>query len=1597
MGTLIKLFMWLLLSLAAIPSELPAAAAEKAHRNVTAPNTAPVVIALRNDVSPFSFLGVDGRPAGLFVDMWKLCAARTGQEIEFKMGTWKDNLQALETGSADIIGAMLDAEGRAAWIAFSDPLYEVRVQLHFLKREGVLLADRLKGQRIGVVERTAFQNDLRRDYPDLEIVLFATFEEMIHAARAGSIRAFLGMPTLVAMILNRLGLAGEFEVSDEILYSRTLHAGVRKDRVALLGLVNTGFEAISNEELAELERVWLPDPSSRYFEIRSHRMKLTKEEEAWIRRHPRVNLAISEGFAPFSFVGQDDDPVGIWADYLELLKRHTGIDLRVTMAAPWETLMPEIQARTVDGVVCAAKTAEREELLTFTDPYLVVPWVIVGRDDFQLYSVTLGDLSGKKVAVLKTSPPYEILRDHPKVNIVEVRHVEDIWETVSLGKADVGISNLASASYYISRKGITNLKVVGALKDQLQLGLGVRKDWPELVGILNKAVGAITSDEHQAIQKKWMSIRHEQGIQWPVVRRWIVLIVAGSAIILIASMLMWNRRLASEIVKRKQSEQALRESESRYRALFELAPDPMALTDLEDGRLLDVNQAFVSWSGYSHQEVIGKTTLELGFWMNPRNRAAMVERLAAAKSVYGLDVRMCKKGGEVRDGVFSARLTEKDGRRELFSIVHDITQRKRGEEALATANEELAQIIDFLPDATFVIDKGGTVIAWNRAVEEMTGIEARDILGRGEYAYAVPFYGERRPILIDLVFKPAREIEEQYTFVRREGATLIAEVELSSLGGRRCWLRGKASPILDRRGEITGAIESIRDITDHKQAEEALRESRQRVADIIEFLPDATLVLDRDGKIIAWNKAIEEMTGDKASEMLGKGNYEHAVPFYGERRPVLVDLALNSNPGLEKLYTSITRSGDILSGEAFVSHLPAGIRHLSATASVLRDAKGEVVAAIECIRDNTRHKLAEEALRESEARYREFFVTSRDAVFITSPEGQWVDFNDAAVELFGFADRGDLARESVVQRYESSEERGALLKTIEETGFVKEFPARLRQKGGSVMDTLITAVPVRTPEGMVKSYVGTIRDVSRQKRAERALRDSEERNAAIIAAMPDLLFILSEEGEYLDFHAPAENLLAIPSDRIVGGNINEIGLLPEVERNVREAIRRAIATREVQRVDYQLDTPADVRDFEARIARLDDHKVLSIVRDITQQRLAEEERREFEERLQRAEKMEALGVLAGGVAHDLNNVLGIVVGYAEMLADEASESGSLSSYAREILQAGERAGAIVQDLLTLTRRGVPSRSVLNLNRIIIDCMASPEFAKLSSHHPGVKVTTDLEADLLNLSGSSVHLGKSFFNLVSNAAEAMPGGGTVTVKTANQYLDQPLSGYDRVREGDYVVLTITDTGQGISGSDLKRIFEPFYTKKVMGRSGTGLGLAVVWGTVKDHHGYINVESEPDRGTTFTLYIPVTREEITPEGPVLSVAAYLGNGESILVVDDVKEQRELATKMLAKLNYRVNAVANGEEAVEYLQHHRVDLVILDMIMDPGLDGLATYRNILEIQPRQKAIIVSGFSETERVVKARELGAGAYVKKPYVLEKLGVAVRKELDRAG
>ncbi|MCE5283978.1 MAG: PAS domain S-box protein [Deltaproteobacteria bacterium] len=793
--------------------------------------------------------------------------------------------------------------------------------------------------------------------------------------------------------------------------------------------------------------------------------------------------------------------------------------------------------------------------------------------------------------------------------------------------------------------------------------------------------------------------------------------------------------IGRDITDLKHTEDALRESEEKYRFLTEWMTDIIWTLDTSLSTTY-VSSSITKVLGFTPEERLRQKLSEM---LTPESYFKVINTLAQELAKEGkedpdrslvLDVEYYHKDGHavwLENRVRAIR--DRNGKiRGIHGVSRDITDRRRAEEALRRSEATLRSVFKATPIGLAIV-KDRLVQCANHAWHEIFGCGERDMPGcpaRMFYETAEEYERVGRQLYDNLL---ERGMASAQTRIRRMDGVIRDVVVISAL--------------LHPEDPSGGVVLAAEDITDRRKTEIDLKENRKRLSDIIEFLPDATLVINDEGKVIAWNRAMETITGVKKSEMLGKGSREYSKVLYGDRRPILIDLAMNPAREVEqKLYPLIRRMDDRLFAETVIPNSPSGERCLSTAASVLRDEQGEIIAAIECIRDNTEHK-------------------------------------------------------------------------------------------------------------------------------------------------------------------------------------------------------------------------------------------------------------KLEGRLNQAEKMEILGTLAGGVAHDLNNILGAMVGYSELLLGKLPMDSPLRRYADRILQSSLKSAAITQDLLTLARRGISVSEVIDLNLVVLEFLETPEFEKIKFYHPDVKIVTKLTDGTLKIKGSPVHLGKVLMNLVSNAAEAISDHGEVTITTASGYLDHPINGQDEVQEGDYAVLTVSDTGKGISANDLGKIFEPFYTKKTMGRSGTGLGLTVVWGTVKDHNGYLDVRSKEGKGSAFILYFPITEEEFAkPEGTSSSLI-HRGQGESILVVDDMESQRELAMTLLEDIGYKVETVASGEEAIEHLRNGKADLIILDMLLGTDMDGLETYQRIRAMNPEQRVILVSGFSETSQVKKARQMGAGIFIQKPYALERISLAIRNELNR--
>jgi len=379
-------------------------------------------------------------------------------------------------------------------------------------------------------------------------------------------------------------------------------------------------------------------------------------------------------------------------------------------------------------------------------------------------------------------------------------------------------------------------------------------------------------------------------------------------------------------------------------------------------------------------------------------------------------------------------------------------------------------------------------------------------------------------------------------------------------------------------------------------------------------------------------------------------------------------------------------------------------------------------------------------------------------------------------------------------------------------------------------------------------------------------------------------------------------------------------------------------------------------------------------RDITARKKEEDEKQKIREKFEKAERMESIGILAGGVAHDLNNMLGPVVGYTDLISMDLDDDNPIKKKIERIGKSARDATSVIQDLLTLARRGRYKMTPINLNEVLESYLNSPGYDMLAQAHQNVDVRLKLDTNIDNIKGSCPHLEKVIMNLVMNAYDAMPESGELTIETSQQYLEKLLNGHDDFVHGNYVLLRVQDNGIGIQSEDLNKIFEPYYSKKKMGSSGTGLGLSVVYGIVKDHKGYYDILSTTGKGTEFILYFPISRELVEAKQ---EAATTTGGNELVLIVDDIKEQREMAKELLSKIGYKVRTVENGRQAIRYLKDHHVDIVVLDMMMEKDFDGLDTYREIIRLNAKQKVVVVSGFSADDRVLIMQRLGAGQYLK--------------------
>ena len=1163
-----------------------------------------------------------------------------------------------------------------------------------------------------------------------------------------------------------------------------------------------------------------------------------------------------------------------------------------------------------------------------------------------------------------------------------------------------------------------------------------------------------------------------------------------------------RERTEQNITERKQAEEALRESEERITKAFRSIPDALAISCLENGKLVEVNDNWQKIFGYSREEVIGKSSLALNLFVDSADRQRVIALLREQGFVRDFELQIRQKSGALRTAILSVELQESHGDQYLISVVQDTTERKRSEEALQESEMRYRSVLQSATDAIVTVDGGGNIIGWNSAAEQIFGYSYTEAVGlsltsiislyhheensngmkglqteggQNVIGKTVEFKGLRKdksvfPIELSLSTwetkseqfftgiirditerKRAEEalVQEQYLmnmlmanvpdhiyfkdtdsrFIRisndhakkfglsnptqaigktdfdffkeeharpafedeqtiiRTGKPIVGIEEKETWpDGRETWVSTTKMPLRDKEGNIIGTFGISRDITDQKQAEETILKERTLLRTLIDNLPVGVFVKDKKGRKTIVNPIhIKEIIGhlkylgiNSEIDILGKTDFEVfpeelAQNFFVEDQKVIRDgsLVLNDE-GL-----GFSEEGNQLC--LLVSKIP------------LRDNNGEIIGMVGVANDITERKQAVEALRET-SNYLENLLSFANApIMVWDNNNKITKFNLAFERMTGYTMYDVLGKNPEILF--SDDKRIEISTLISRTSdgenlISVELPVRC--KNGIIRNVLWNTSNIYTKDS--KTIIATIangQDVTERKRAEESLQESELRfrslyenatigiyrstpDGSILLANPALVKMLG----YTSFQQLAERNLEIdgfePSSQ-------RKKFLDKIERDGEVIGYESKWILQDGRAVFVLENARAIRDAQGKTLYYD-----GTVEDIT-------ERKQMEEGLRQMQKLEGLGTLAGGIAHDFNNILGIILAYITSTIRYKDDAEKLDLAVDTIVKAVERGKTLVQQILTFARRTETEFRPVNVNDIVKEIMVMifETFPKILTYAQNI----DQGVSYINADRSQLH--QLLLNLCVNARDAMPNGGLLTINT------QMVSGASLLRqhpdavESNYVCIEVRDTGEGMTPETSKRIFEPFFTTKELGK-GTGLGLAVVFGVVQTHKGFIDVESELGKGTTFSVYLPASQ---VAEPIIVKDEATLeetpGGTETLLVVEDEEMLMMTLQMLLVEKGYKVLSAEDGLTAWKIYQERKNDiaLVLTDLGL-PKMTGMEECVQIKKLNPLARIIVATGYLDSGMKSEFLKTGIQHFLFKPYDLKKVLKEIREVLD---
>lgn len=1192
-------------------------------------------------------------------------------------------------------------------------------------------------------------------------------------------------------------------------------------------------------------------------------------------------------------------------------------------------------------------TNARKLILKLRAQKIQVPFIVITGHGDEKIAVEMMKL-GAADYIIKDNNFIELLLSRIKKTVSELRYKENLEQTQErLEKSE----ELKKALF----KGSTDPILITDLEDNV---LDINPAFEDLFGYTLEELKGRTFPGHKGFDKdlfpKWReACRTGTGISGYETER---KAKEGSVIPVsmsispikdsqgrLEALSFWYR----DISDRKHSEEQLKQSEKDYRELFEGAHDAILIFEPENETVLNVNHRACEMYGLDRSEFIGMSLEKISRNI-PLGKEKIKKTLQNGSYRHFQTVQRSKNGDDLFLEI-NASVIEYQGQKAILSLNRDLTARKEAEKKLKESENKFRSLVEQAAEMLFLHDTNGKILDINKAAEENTGYSREELLGM-QIADIDP--GARQRKDIEKYWKEISLEDAPQTFEsqhqRKDGSVYPVEVTLSKV-------------VL---ADGTHILSLARNITRRKQAEEKLKKSKEKYRTVFENTGTATIIIEADKTISLVNKEFEELSGYSKQEIEGKLSWtkfvapddqERMVKYHKKRR--------KTNKNVPNRYEF-----------KFTDK-----QNKTHYAIIIVDMIPNTQKSVASFLDITKRKQMEHKLRESENKFRSLVQQAAEMLFLHETDGTIVDVNRAAEINTGYS-RQELLGMNIHDIDPDAKQRKDRTKywsnsKLQETAKIIE--TRHQRKDGTIYPAEVTLSRVNLTDG---NYILALaRNTSERKRREREYQQ-------LINGMNDTAFVIDFDGNFIEVNATAVRELGYTREELL--NMGPTDLDPYLESSEIENLIQNLPKDKRQVFETRHETkdgeiiPIEIS--SSLITYQGKEAVLSIARDISKRKKVEEEREKLQDQLLQTQKLESIGTLAGGVAHDFNNILTVIIGLSQLVLSRTEKTDPNYSNLESILNSAERAADLTRQLLLFSRKQDMDFEIINLNDVVSQLRKMLD--RLISED--IKMHNDFTYGLWKIKADKSQIEQVIINLVVNARDAMSSGGDLTISTKNVVIDEAKAKtISDIEPGHYVHLDVEDTGRGIDKDIMDNIFDPFFTTK--GRAkGTGMGLSVVHGIIKKHHGLIDVHSVPGEGTRFKIYFPVAEEKAKDQvkEDTNNFDNYKGQGETILIVEDEESFLNYLKTTLDAYGYNLYYTQSSTAAKKIFKAEKdhIDLMLSDVVMPEG-NGIDLADELTKEKDDLKIILSSGYSNHKvNPSKIRAKGY-KYIHKPYGVLKI------------